>query len=168
MQETQTFNWMQYAPPAQRPVDVKVEPSYLEPSFSLISPPSSPSLAESASIPSAALPSSSSRRRSNTHSTSPKRARPYPETSPRERLRIGEPSRMSDSSFETWSPASAAPKGGSTRPNLSSERRSSDGDQQPAYSGAYEPPVSVLNMPQRLDSLTIFRSTRSLAACPSA
>ncbi|KAJ7218279.1 hypothetical protein C8J57DRAFT_274848 [Mycena rebaudengoi] len=102
--------------------DIKVES--LPESFSLLSPPSSPSLPPTVSNP---------RRRSvSGSSTSPKRVRPYP--LPREnRPRI-------DSEMATtpayWSSTSNT-RGGSSRPTNNNDRRPLEGTQQPMYSSPY-------------------------------
>jgi hypothetical protein len=136
MQMPQAFNWLQYAPPDTRSVDIKIEPSFQEPAFSLISPPSSPSLTRSTpSLPSVSL-SSPLRKRSNTN---PRRVRPYPSSPHEHRLRGENSGKMVLPPFGTWS--TSGTRGGHGRQLNSGERRSSDGDQLSPYtlSHPYEP-----------------------------
>ncbi|KAJ6571860.1 hypothetical protein B0H19DRAFT_670858 [Mycena capillaripes] len=113
--------------------DIKVE-SAPEP-FSLLSPPSSPSLPLTTSSSSL-----SCRRRSLGSITSPKRVRPYP---PHTHTR----SRIDDFDMATapayWPSSSNSSRGGSSRAtnNNNDQRRASEGNQQLMYSSAYSMPM---------------------------
>jgi hypothetical protein len=120
----QSYNWM-HTPPG-RPVDIKIEPPQSESTFSLLSPPSSPSFTRSVpNFPSVNI-SAPLRRRSNTTIASPRRVRPYPSLTHEHRFRGEDSGKMAHSSFGNWSSRT----GRSLNPG---ERRSSDGDQLNPY-----------------------------------
>jgi len=138
MQMPQTFNWLQYVPPGPSSVDIKIEPSFQDSEFSLLSP-SPPSVTRSEPSLSSFTISSPLRKRSNTTLASPKRVRPYPSSSPHEhRFRREGSGRMAHQSFGPWSTSGRA---GNNRPLNSGERRSSDDDQLSSYtlSNVYDP-----------------------------
>ncbi|KZP28094.1 hypothetical protein FIBSPDRAFT_927769 [Athelia psychrophila] len=122
------YNWVQYAaqhqPQQARPLEIKVEPSLDSTSFSLISPPSSPSAypgPRSASGDPGPFPAPI-RRRSNNSIASPKRAKPYPILTRELRLRTEESGAMGHQPYDTWSPTSMR--------DVSPSRSSSEGGDQ--------------------------------------
>ncbi|KAJ7749313.1 hypothetical protein DFH07DRAFT_923213 [Mycena maculata] len=121
------FQWTQYSSHG-RP-DIKVE-SVPEP-FSLLSPPSSPSLP---------LTSSSHRRRStgSRSTSSPKRVRPYPSLPRENRSRINESEMATTPAY--WVSSTNA-RGGSSRAT-NNDRRASEGGQQLMY-----PPSQYTSLP---------------------
>lgn len=152
MDETHTYNWLQYAPQHQAsPLEIKVESSTLESiAYSLLSPPLSPSFPRSVPESATFLASTSSRRRSNTSTASTKRVKPYPILTRELRLRGEDTGKMANQSYGTWSPSGI--KGVSSRSHYqpdSSNRRSSDGDQQP--SSSYLAPNTFVTVSSYID-----------------
>lgn len=133
MEESLAYNWVHYAShPQPRPLlEIKVEPTLDNTTFSLISPPSSPSFPRPVPVDAATF-ATVNRRRSNTSIASPKRAKPYPILTRELRFRAEDCGAMENQPYENWSPTGV--KSGGSRPQFSVElspsRSSSEGDQQ--------------------------------------
>lgn len=129
MHNSQALQWLPY--PTDSSLDIKVEPRTETP---LISPPSSPSLTNTT------LSTTLCRRRSG----SPKRQRPYPPLITRfdNRVRPSADPKMSSPYNGQWSA-----RGGSVGSGRSSNERSSDDEQQMAYSTANYSASSAIDRP---------------------
>ncbi|KAJ6486789.1 hypothetical protein C8R45DRAFT_1098071 [Mycena sanguinolenta] len=113
-----SLQWTHYN--SQGRTDIKVESSA---DFSLLSPPSSPSLPST---------NNSSRRRSSGSINSPKRVRPYPPHTRDTRLRIDDSEMAATPAF--W-PSSSNSRGNSSR--ATNDRRPSEGNPQLMYGSQY-------------------------------
>ncbi|KAK0211494.1 hypothetical protein IW262DRAFT_369047 [Armillaria fumosa] len=129
MHNSQALQWLPF--PTDSSLDIKVEPRTETP---LISPPSSPSLTNTT------LSNTLCRRRSG----SPKRQRPYPPLITRfdNRVRPSVDPKMSSSYNGQWSA-----RGGSVGSGRSSNERSSDDEQQMAYSTTNYSASSAIDRP---------------------
>ncbi|KAK0204034.1 hypothetical protein DFS33DRAFT_1384300 [Desarmillaria ectypa] len=129
MHNAQALHWLPY--PTDSSLDIKVEPQTETP---LLSPPSSPSFTNTT------LSTPHCRRRSG----SPKRQRPYPPLITRfdNRARTSADPKMSSSYNSQW-PA----RGGSVGSGRSSNERSSDDEQQMAYSTTNYSGSSAIDRP---------------------
>ncbi|KAF7349197.1 hypothetical protein MSAN_01709100 [Mycena sanguinolenta] len=139
-----SLQWTHYN--SQGRTDIKVESSA---DFSLLSPPSSPSL------PSTNNSSLPCRRRSSGSTNSPKRVRPYPPHDTR--LRIDDPEMATTPAF--W-PSSSNSRGSSSR--TTNDRRASEGSQHLMYGSQYhDVSMSMYTRPSESDEHRLSQSSKS-------